>query len=105
VEKDKPRHGVRYSSYAPDSYGKGKRTSCYYDNGKGWCDGQRKARGGYYKICVGCPKLATKKEVTSVENKVKGKLLKDWGAIVNRIKRSGYDLSAIYLTAKKEEEA
>jgi len=72
--------------------------------GTGWCDGQRKAKGGYYRICVGCPKLVTKKEVAPAESKVKGKLLKDWDAIIERLKRSGYDLSTIYLTAKKEEE-
>lgn len=38
---------------------------------------QRKAKGGYYRICVGCPKLVTKKEVAPAESKVKGKLLKD----------------------------
>lgn len=104
MEKSKPGHGVRYSSHAPDSCGKGKRMSCYYDNGTGWCDGQRKAKGGYYRICIGCPKLVTKKEVAPAESKVKGKLLKDWDAIIERLKRSGYDLSTIYLTAKKEEE-
>lgn len=36
--------------------------SCYFDNGTGWCDGQRKGRGGLYRICWGCPKLASKKE-------------------------------------------
>ena len=59
---------------------------------------------GQYRICVGCPKLVTKKEVAPAESKVKGKLLKDWDAIIERLKRSGYDLSTIYLTAKKEEE-
>ena len=83
---------------------KGKRMSCYYDNGTGWCDGQRKARGGYFRICWGCPKLASKKkEEKSVKDRAKNNLLKNWDAIVSRIKQSGYDLSRIHLTIKEEE--
>jgi hypothetical protein len=104
VEKNKPGHGIRNSSHAPDSCGKGKRMSCYYDNGTGWCNGQKKARGGYYRICWGCYKLVTKKkEEKPVKDRAKRSLLKDRDEIVKRLKRSGYNLSTIYLTAKKEE--
>ncbi len=77
--------------------------SCYFDNGTGWCDGQRKGRGGLYRICWGCPKLASKKkEKKAREDPEKAGLLEDWDWIVGRIKRSGFDLSGICITLKEE---